>query len=204
MARTGGSPAWRRKICMSRRRTRKKEAKAAVQEGPIDLARYTGLWYELARTPNSFQDNTPNRSGKRFSACAATTAVYAARDEGSISIRNSCMRRANDGTTREDAIDGVGKIAGNGGRQLKIAFGPKPARFFQRLVTFGGADYWIYYVGESGPAAPYEWAVVSGPKRDFLYLLTRERFPSAQVRDQALGAARRAGLPVERLRFKQE
>lgn len=180
-------------------------AAGAMQETPIDLARYVGLWYEFARTPNLNQDNTPTESGKTFSTCTATTATYTIQDGSSLAIRNQCTRRASDGTIFEDMIEGSARVVdGGGGRRLKIAFGSALSQFFQRLISFGGFNYWIYEVGEASLTAPYTWAVVSGPDRDFIFLLTRDRVPSPEIKTQVLGAARRAGLPVDKLVYKQE
>ena len=46
---------------------------------PIDQERYLGLWYEQARLPNSFERN-----------CVAAQAEYARRDDGLISVTNTC------------------------------------------------------------------------------------------------------------------
>jgi len=45
--------------------------------GYVDLNRYTGTWYEIARFPNSFE---------RGLKCA--TATYTLRDDGRISVLN--------------------------------------------------------------------------------------------------------------------
>jgi lipocalin len=44
--------------------------------------------------------------------------------------------------------------------------------------------------------------VVSGPGKDYLFLLAREPNPSSAVREQMLAAAQAAGLPVERLIYR--
>ena len=45
----------------------------------VDLNRYTGTWYEIARYPNRFQKN-----------CAGTTATYTLRPDGKIEVINRC------------------------------------------------------------------------------------------------------------------
>lgn len=180
-------------------------AAMAAQERPIDLNRYVGLWYELARTPNDNQDDTPTHSGKSFSTCTATTATYTARDENTLMIRNVCVRKASDGSTFEDVAEGTARLVDDSsGRKFKVAFGSAFSQFFQRLISFGGFNYWIFAIDETATSAPYRWAVVSGPDRDFLFLLTRDRFPSAEVKAQIMSAAKTAGLPVDKLVFKQE
>jgi apolipoprotein D and lipocalin family protein len=179
------------------------EREAAMPQ-KVELARYAGLWYEFARTPNKHQDNTPTRDGRAYSICSNTTATYTQIDDGSLRLRNVCVRTAADGSTFEDIAEGVANVvAGSEGRKLKIAFGPAIARFFQRLVSFGGFDYWIYALGDAGPYAPYPWAIVSGPNRDFIFILTRVPQATPAMKEAMLAAARDAGLPVEKLIYMQ-
>ena len=45
----------------------------------VDLARYTGLWYEIASNPTLFERG-----------CVGTTATYTARPDGLIDVLNRC------------------------------------------------------------------------------------------------------------------
>ncbi|MFN0315950.1 MAG: lipocalin family protein, partial [Burkholderiales bacterium] len=89
------------------------------------------------------------------STCINTTAAYTLRNEGSLNLRNVCVRTSPDGLAFEDTAAGVANVVrGSKGRKLKIAFGSAAARFFQRLVSFGGFDYWIYALGNAKSSAP--------------------------------------------------
>ncbi len=166
----------------------------------VDPARYAGLWYEIGRTPNDFQDNTPSRSGQRLSACFATTATYTLRGDGTIAILNRCLRLTPDGDTADEVAQGVAvPVAGSGNRKLKIAFGPPALRAVQRAFLGGGSDYWIFCLGEAPEGEPYPWAVVSGPDRDFLFLLSRTAEPARAVTDAIAACLARAGLPASRV-----
>jgi apolipoprotein D and lipocalin family protein len=46
----------------------------------IDQSRYLGTWYEQARLPNSFEEG-----------CQRATAEYGLRDDGLISVVNTCI-----------------------------------------------------------------------------------------------------------------
>ncbi len=68
----------------------------------VDLTRYAGTWYEIARYPNSFEKN-----------CINTTATYGLNDDGTVSVVNECTnsetgetKRA-EGTARKFAPDWV-------------------------------------------------------------------------------------------------
>ena len=118
-----------------------------VQE--VDLQRYVGLWYEIARIPNRFQKNCES----------GTTAQYALREDGKITVINRCLKK--DGSV--DKAEGVAKIVdADTNAKLKVSF-----------VSFLGwrpfwGDYWVLGLGED-----YEWAIVGSPDRKYGWILSR-------------------------------
>jgi len=111
----------------------------------VAVERYTGRWYEIARYPNWFERG-----------CANVTADYALRDDGTLSVINTC--RSQDGQTVTDRIEGFARIA-------------DPETNAKLTVYFFwpfGAPYWILEIG-----AEYEYAVVGEPSRSFLWILSR-------------------------------
>jgi apolipoprotein D and lipocalin family protein len=129
----------------------------------VDLDRYVGRWYEFARYENRFERG-----------CDGVTADYAKRDDGLISVRNTCREGAPAGPAR--SAEGRAKVVeDSGGAKLKVSFfGP----FF-----FG--DYWVL-----DHADDYAWSIVGEPSGRFLWVLTRDAKPSAE----------RAAALVERVR----
>jgi len=111
----------------------------------LDIERYLGVWYEIARYPNSFEKH-----------CVGVTATYSVRNDGMISVYNHAYLHTLDG--REQSITGKAKIADMSTKaKLRVSFfGP----FY--------ADYWIIALGEQ-----YEYAVVSEPSRRYLWILSR-------------------------------
>jgi apolipoprotein D and lipocalin family protein len=109
----------------------------------VDLARYAGLWYEIARYPNSFQKG-----------CLGTTATYTLREDKTIGVVNSC-RNDKDGSVR--AVRGKAWSVDKSNARLKVSF----------FWPFRG-DYWIIDLGEN-----YEYAVVASPNRKLLWILGR-------------------------------
>jgi apolipoprotein D and lipocalin family protein len=55
----------------------------------LDLERYLGKWYEIARYPNSFQKG-----------CVATTANYSMLEDGEIRVLNECRQGSLDGPAK--------------------------------------------------------------------------------------------------------
>lgn len=140
----------------------------------VDIQRYLGRWYELARFEQSFQRD-----------CDGVTADYALRDDGKISVINRC--RKPDGTM--DEARGKAKVVeGANGAKLKVSFfGP-----------FYG-DYWVLDRGAS-----YEWAIVGEPSGRYLWLLHREAEPGEVVRDAMIARARALGYDTALLRLTQQ
>ena len=112
----------------------------------VEVERYMGLWYEIARYSNFFQGDD----------CAATTAEYTLRDDGRVTVVNRCLEGGLDGP--EDVIEGVARVVDEEtNAKLKVRFfGP-----------FEG-DYWIIDLDPD-----YEWAVVGEPSRRYLWILSR-------------------------------
>ena len=110
----------------------------------VDLSRYVGTWYEIARYPNRFQNR-----------CAGNvSANYEIREDGNITVVNSCKEENGEINTAK----GKAKIVDSRtNARLKVSFfGP-----------FYG-DYWIINLGPN-----YEYAVVGTPDRNYLWILSR-------------------------------
>jgi apolipoprotein D and lipocalin family protein len=112
----------------------------------VDVERYMGLWYEIAKYPNFFQGD-----------CAGnTTAEYTLLEDGRVQVLNTCLASLPDGP--EDVIEGTARVVDpQTNAKLKVSFfGP-----------FEG-DYWIIDLDPD-----YQWAVVGEPTRTFLWVLSR-------------------------------
>jgi len=119
----------------------------------LDLRRYAGVWYEIARLPNPFQKK-----------CAHSVVVrYSLRDDGRLDVVNECVER--DGRTSRAA--GVARLAEATGppSQLKVRFAPA----FLSFLSAVWGDYWVIDL-----APDYTYAVIGGPKREYLWILSRE------------------------------
>jgi len=119
---------------------------------PVEVPRYLGVWHEQARLPNSFEQG-----------CQAVTAEYGTRDDGLISVRNTCV----EANGRERVAVGRARPTGAPGEgKLEVSFfGP----FW--------ADYWVLDRGQN-----YEWSIVGEPEGRYLWVLTRARTISSEER----------------------
>jgi apolipoprotein D and lipocalin family protein len=118
----------------------------------VDLARYSGLWYEVARLPNRFQDK-----------CAGdVTAEYQLVEADRMKVVNRC--RKENGQITE--AQGVARVAGRRGEnsRLKVRFAPS----FLSFLPFVWGDYQIIEL-----APDYSYALVGEPSRKYLWILSR-------------------------------
>jgi len=141
----------------------------------VDLNRYLGTWYEIARLPNSFQDGGTRR-------CIETTATYALRPDGQIGVTNRCLD-AGAGGQEAVATARAYAVEGSGNAKLRVTF----------FWPFYG-DYWVI-----GLDPDYRWAVVGAPGRNFLWILSRTPVMSAGDYAAAVGTAAAQGFEVARL-----
>jgi len=111
----------------------------------VDLNRYVGQWYEIARYPHRFQEG-----------CVGSKATYSLRDDGRISVLNECYDKSFAGKLR--SANGKARVVDKEtNARLKVSF----------FWPFTG-DYWIIDLGKD-----YEYAVVGHPNRKYLWILSR-------------------------------
>jgi len=129
-------------------------AAATVTPVPrVDLERYVGRWYEIARYPNRFQKD-----------CARdTTAEYALRPDGRLRVTNRCTKA--DGSAV--VAVGVGRRpegSAPDGAVFKVRFAPKWLSFIPQVW----GDYWILSLPDD-----YRFAVIGEPSMNYLWILSR-------------------------------
>ena len=132
----------------------KKDDKNQNQVQPVasvDLKRYSGKWFEVARYPNKFQKNCVGN----------TTATYTLKEKGKIEVLNQCLEK--DGTVID--AKGEGKIVDKTtNAKFEVRFAPGYLAF---LPSVWG-DYWIVDLDEN-----YQYAAIGDPKREYLWVLSR-------------------------------
>jgi apolipoprotein D and lipocalin family protein len=113
----------------------------------VDLKRYTGTWYEIARLPNSFE---------RKLKCI--TATYTIRVDGKITVLNKGHYLTDpEKVNSARGIAWVPDIKSPG--KLKVQF----------FWPFSG-DYWIIYL-----EIDYKYVLVGDPSFKYLWILSREK-----------------------------
>lgn len=143
----------------------------------VDLDRYVGDWFEIARYPNSFQRK----------CTGDVVASYSKRADGRLDVINRC-RAADGGMTEARGIARV--VDSRTSAKLEVRFAPGWLSF----LPFVWGDYWIL-----GLPDDYSWAVVGSPDRKYLWILARKADLGADQYASALAAARANGFDTERL-----
>ena len=144
----------------------------------VDLQRYAGTWYEVARLPNRFQRKCR----------AETTAVYERLANGELRVVNTC--RGVDGQLIR--AEGRAKLADRDGptSRLKVRFAPAILSFLP--MVWG--DYWILDL-----TADYGAALVGTPDRKYLWFLSRKPQLDDATFDRLVSTAASQGFDVARL-----
>jgi len=119
----------------------------------VDLNRYAGTWYEIARYPHKFQKG-----------CVRSRATYTLRDDGKLSVLNECSEEAD--TDKFRSAKGTARVVDKKtNAKLKVSF----------FWPFSG-DYWIIDLGKE-----YEFAVIGHPDRKYLWILSRTKVMEKSV-----------------------
>lgn len=109
----------------------------------VDLDRYIGVWYEVARYPNSFQKY-----------CTRSKATYTLSEDGNIDVLNECYTVHGKNKSAHGKAWVVDKDTN---AKLKVSF----------FWPFSG-DYWILFLEPN-----YEYVVVGDAKKEYLWVLSR-------------------------------
>jgi apolipoprotein D and lipocalin family protein len=118
----------------------------------VDLSRYTGKWYEIARLPNRFQKD-----------CAGeVAATYTLLEDNQLKVVNEC--RESNGQLKK--AEGKARLAKTGGptSKLKVRFAPA---WLSWLPSVWG-DYWVIDL-----APDYSYSVIGTPDRKYFWVLSR-------------------------------
>jgi len=121
----------------------------------VDLTRYSGTWYEIARLPMWFQRD-----------CVASQAIYTLLLNGNVGVKNQCLTTSGD----QKQAQGVATVVDeNTNAKLYVVFDNWAAKLFSgwgSSPTEG--NYWILYLD-----LDYRTALVGTPDREYLWVLSR-------------------------------
>lgn len=135
----------------------------------VDLERYLGTWYEIARYEHFFEKD-----------CKNVSANYSMMDEETIKVINKCTKiqtnEKKEAMGRAYAIDETNS-------KLKVSF----------FRPFYG-DYWVLILDEN-----YEYAVVGTPNREYLWILARDKKLPLKIQNDILEKLPSLGFDISKL-----
>jgi apolipoprotein D and lipocalin family protein len=143
----------------------------------VDLTRYQGTWYEVARLPLWFQRG-----------CTRSNATYTLVGGGKVAVRNECMTE--NGKHKE--VTGYARVVDKkSNAKLEVMFD----NWFSRLFPFlTKGKYWIIYLDTD-----YETAIVATPNRKYLWILARSPLMDKERYARLVAFCKDRGFNSERL-----
>lgn len=141
----------------------------------FELAKYLGKWYEIARLDHSFERGLSN-----------VTAQYTMRSDGGVSVLNRGYHQNNG--QWDEALGKAYFVSEDSVGHLK--------------VSFFGPFYASYVIAELDKPN-YQYALITGPDTDYLWILARQPTLSKAIVDELTAKARALGFDTQKLIFVQ-
>ena len=148
----------------------------------LDVPRYLGTWYEIAKFPNWFQKK-----------CVSNTkAVYSLKGDGKLKVLNSCKTASGEVSEAEGTARQMGA---SDSPKLEVRFAPDWLSF----VPLVWGDYWVIDLDSQ-----YQVAAVSDPRREYLWVLSRTPQLDAAVYDALLKRLQDQQFDIRKLELTQQ
>lgn len=146
----------------------------------VDLSRYVGKWYEIARLPMWAQRK-----------CMASTAEYRLLESGDVGVRNACVTTSGD----QISIEGVATVVDREQRaKLNVVFDQWAAKLVAWFTSTEQGNYWILRVD-----GDYRTAIVGTPDRGYLWILSRTPTLDDSVYQDLVAFSGQLGFPTDQL-----
>jgi apolipoprotein D and lipocalin family protein len=149
--------------------TKKPEGMNTTTVKELDLQRYLGTWYEIARFDHSFERNL-----------VGVTATYSMRADGKIKVLNQGYKNSLDGEL--SIAEGKAKLTDDPGK-LKVSF-----------FWIFYADYYIMELDGN-----YQWALIGSKSDKYLWILSRTPKLEDNVNNLILHHATKRGYDTSKL-----
>jgi apolipoprotein D and lipocalin family protein len=138
----------------------------------LDVERYMGKWYEIARFPHSFEEGL-----------VGVTATYTLQENGSIKVVNQGYKETLDGKK-------VSRTA-----RARLPDLNHPGRLKVYFFLFFGADYFVLDLDQKN----YHYALVGSSSDKYLWILSRTPRMDEQVYSKLVEKADSLGYDVSKL-----
>ena len=143
----------------------------------LDVPRYMGRWFEIAKLPNWFQRK----------CLADTSATYRLLPDGRVEVLNQCRKESGE---MDQALGAARQMGPATSAKLQVRFAPS----WLSVLPFVWGDYWVIDLDER-----YELVAISEPKRQYLWILSRTPQVDEARYAALLGRLQAMGLDVGKL-----
>ncbi|OIQ94546.1 outer membrane lipoprotein Blc precursor [mine drainage metagenome] len=148
----------------------------------LDVPRYMGVWYEVAKYPNRFQ-----------AGCAGeTSATYSLQANGTVKVVNRCKRT---GGKMDEAVGVARQIGGPTSPKLKVRFAP----WWLSWVPAVWGDYWVIDLDPG-----YRLVAISEPRRKYLWVLSRTPTVAPAAYQALLSRLQTQGFDLAKLEITKQ
>jgi len=147
----------------------------------LDVPRYMGVWYEVAKYPNRFQKK----------CIANTRAEYRLLEAGKVQVINRCQQ------SNGEMVEAVGEARQMGAvssAKLQVRFAPA----WLSALPFVWGNYWVIDLDSN-----YQLAAVSEPNKEYLWILSRQPQVPSEVYNALLQRLKAQGFDLERIELSQ-
>lgn len=143
----------------------------------LDVPRYMGRWYEIAKYPNWFQKK----------CVSDTSAEYRLQPDGAVQVVNRCRM---ENSEWNEAVGLARQIGGPTSPKLEVRFAPAWLSFIPAVW----GDYWIIDLDPG-----YQLVAISEPRREYLWVLSRHPQVSADAYSALMQRLRHLGFDTNKL-----
>ena len=150
------------------------QAKPLPTVEKVELDKYLGVWYEVARKPMFFE--------RKFAF--NVTATYTLNENGNIVVDNKCADQDGD---LQRSLGEAFVVNAPFNSKLKVSFLPEGVRW----IPVGRGDYWILKLDED-----YQTVLVGEPRRKYLWVLSRIPNPKKEIIHEYLNYAKSLGYDI--------
>lgn len=147
----------------------------------VDLTRYAGTWYEIARLPMWFQRD-----------CVASQANYTLLLTGNIEVKNQCVTK----TGAQKEAQGLATVVDtHTNAKLYVEFDNWIAKLFSGWSSASTeGNYWILYLDPD-----YQRAIIGTPDREYFWILSRTPTLDQATYEQLVSLGKQMGFPIANL-----
>ena len=142
----------------------------------FELQNYLGKWYEIARLDHSFEEGL-----------SQVTAEYSLRDDGGVSVLNRGYSTSDDKWKEAEG---------------KAYFVNSESEGYLKVSFFG--PFYGSYVVFALERDNYDYAFISGPNTDYLWLLARTPTVEPEVMTSFVQMAKERGFDTDKLIFVEQ